>query len=74
MHTVYFSYQASEPGHGAEPRICVRSLLWGEQWFYSFEVLIDDLKLEGMPYQLIDVDMLSQMPPDLEQENFYEPA
>ncbi|MFV7707655.1 hypothetical protein ACNPK9_05265 [Shewanella algae] len=65
MHVVYFSYQASEPGQGAEPRICVRSLLWGEQWFYSFEVLIDDLKLEGMPYQLIDVDMLADIPSEL---------
>lgn len=71
MHTVYFSYQDSQSSFDrldSGTRICVRSLLWGEQWFYSFEQLINDLKDEGVPYQLIDVDMLSDIPAELMEQ------
>lgn len=63
MHTVYFSYQPAEQGQ--ESLICTRSRLWGEQWFFAFEDLIADLKDEGMPYQLIDVDMLDELPSEV---------
>lgn len=73
MHTVYFSYQPASDFRQSSP-ICCRSLLWGEQWFYSLDQLIEDLKSEGMPYQLIDVDMLSEMPDELGQGDSHEPA
>lgn len=60
MHTIYFSDMTSQ-GMG----ICVRSLLWGEQWAKSWPELIGDLKCEGVPYSLVDVDMLEVMPEDI---------
>lgn len=57
MNSIYFS-DMREQGMG----ICTRSLFLGEQFFSSWSELIAFMKLEGQPYQLIDVDMLGSIP------------
>ncbi len=57
MHTIYFSDMTIE-----DMGICTRSLLWGEHFSKSWPELIADLKNEGIPYQLVDVDMLDSIP------------
>lgn len=42
--------------------ICTRSLFLGEHFFTSWPELISFMRLEGEPYQLVDVDMLGSIP------------
>lgn len=57
MNAIYFS-DMTEQGMG----ICTRSLFLGEHFFTSWPELISFMRLEGEPYQLVDVDMLGSIP------------